>query len=285
MSKTEMRYHFDNQYVADPLPFGSIHLVQIGRRYCAPADIIAAHPHRNWFELTLVTGGEGSVITNGVAKRVTAGDIYLSFPSDIHEIRADLGKKLEYDFFSFCCYEPELERELTVIAKSHSSANDRIFQNDRIAGLVQSAIMEFSKSEQPHRELLLADIFHLITLYLIRSFKDIQQPAAHVSEAEILCFQLMSYIDTHIYSMESLTDLASKFNYHYGYLSGLFKKTTGKTLSEYYRHCKMERARVLLLEKIKIGEIAERLHYSLYAFSKAFKATYGISPKAMQMNE
>ena len=95
----------------------------------------------------------------------------------------------------------------------------------------------------------------------------------------------MNYIDTHIYTIKKLEELAPKFNYSYGYLSGLFQRTTGKTLSEYHKHRKMETGKALILEKKKrISEIAEMLGYNLYSFSKAFKNTYGISPKIMQKN-
>ena len=46
----------------------------------------------------------------------------------------------------------------------------------------------------------------------------------------------------------------------------------------------MEAARLMLSEgKLKITDIAERLGYStLYAFSKAFKGHFGVSPKNLK---
>jgi AraC-like DNA-binding protein len=48
----------------------------------------------------------------------------------------------------------------------------------------------------------------------------------------------------------------------------------------------LETARVLILErKKKFGEIADLLNYSsLFSFSKAFKAKYGISPRELQVS-
>ena len=117
-------------------------------------------------------------------------------------------------------------------------------------------------------------------MYIIRNFNNSKRDDRTVSDAEILCLQLMNYIDTHIYSLCNLYDLSDKFNYNYSYLSALFKKTTNKTLAEYFRNRKLETAKVLILEKNKkIGEIAEMLNYSsTFAFSKAFKEKYGISP-------
>ena len=266
--ENKTRYHLTKHYVENPLPFGNIHLLQLGRRYCDPTEIISPHPHLNWFELTIVTKGSGSIITNGEENIVKAGDIYLSFPCDIHEIRADQDVCLEYDFFSFYCLDKTLAKDLKNITRNYRGGDKRIFQ------------------EQPHSQTALSDIFQLIVVYLIRDFNSIHQNTTTVSEPEVLCFQLMNYIDTNIYTIKKLEELAPKFNYSYGYLSSLFQRTTGKTLSEYYRHRKMETGKALILEKKKsISEIAEMLGYNLYSFSKAFKGMYGISPKNIQKAE
>ena len=77
--------------------------------------------------------------------------------------------------------------------------------------------------------------------------------------------------------------LLDQFNYNYNYLSALFKKTTGKKISEYYQSRRLETARTLLNSKKKIGEVSEMLNYSSpFAFSKAFKRSFGVSPKQYQ---
>ena len=285
MLENKTRYHLDKNYVENPLPFGDIRLVQLGRRYCAPTEIITAHPHLNWFELTIVNNGSGTVLTNGEITTIHSGDIHLSFPCDVHEIRADLGSTLDYDFFSFYVTDEMLKNDLKCITQNYRSGPKRIFQDSKISQLVEYAISEFFTKEQPYSTDALTDIFHLILLYLIRDFNDIPQNSTNVSDPEILCFQVMNYIDTHIYKLKKLEDLAPKFNYNYAYLSGLFKRTTGKTLSEYHQNRKMETGKALVLENKKsIGEIADMLGYNLYSFSKAFKKAYGTSPKAMQTN-
>ncbi len=284
MSENKTRYHLNNHYVENPLPFGSIHLLQLGRRYCEPTEIIAPHPHLNWFELTVVTNGKGTIITNGEQSTVHTGDIYLSFPCDVHEIRSDCNTKLEYDFFSFYCIDKVLSKNLKSFTHNYKSGDKRIFQDEKISKLIEYAISEFISDEQPYAQNALGNIFHLILVYLIRDFHHIQQNNPAVSNPEILCFQVMNYINTHVYSIKKLEELSLKFNYNYAYLSALFKKTTGKTLSEYHQERKMEAGKALVLEKKKsIGEIAEMLGYDLYSFSKAFKRRYGISPKNMQL--
>lgn len=284
MLENKTRYHLNNHYLENPLPFGNIHLLQLGRRYCESTEIISPHPHLNWFELTVVTDGCGTIISNGEASTVHSGDIYLSFPCDVHEIRADCDTKLEYDFFSFYCFDEALSADLKNFTQNYKSSNKRILRDSKISKLIEYAISEFISDEKPHTESALSDIFHLILIYLVRNVYNVQQTTPSVSNPDILCFQLMNYINTHIYFIEKLEELGPVFNYNYAYLSALFKKTTGKTISEYYFERKMETGKALVLEKKKsISEIAKMLGYDLYSFSKAFKRKYGVSPKKMQL--
>lgn len=269
----------------NPKEYGNLKLLQIGRRYCKENEIISAHTHQNFYELTIVTGGEGTVTTNGASYPLKSGDIHLSIPCDIHEIRASSSSMLEYDYFSFEYKDGEFNSELKKISAKLFGTGSRVFVNPKISNLIGNAISEFS-SEKTYVNEILENIFNQIAIYLIRDFSNVKDGTAKFTENEILCYQVMNYLDTHIYSISNLETIAPKFNYNYSYLSSLFKKTTGKTLFDYFQSRKLETAKVLILEnKYKISEISEMLNYSSpFAFSKAFKLKFGISPKNMQIN-
>lgn len=275
-------YHINNVYFDDPLIFDDIRLIQIGRRFCEPSAIIPIHPHLNWFELTIATSGSGIVYTNNQPHKITSGDIYLSFPCDIHEIRATDNEKFEYDFLSFYCENGKWNLALEEITKNYRSPEKRTFRDNKIVALTGYALTEFS-SDKIYSHEAINSLLHLILAYLIRNFNNITQETATISDAKIICLQLMNYIDTHIYSIQNLVSIAEQFNYSYIYLSVLFKKTTGKNISEYYQSRRMEAASTLLNANKKIGEVSEMLNYSSpFAFSKSFKKYYGISPKRYQ---
>lgn len=278
------RYHFNNLYLDDPLKFGNIRLVQIGRRYCEASAVIPAHPHLNWFELTIVTSGSGEIITNSQPHTINSGEIYLSFPCDVHELRASKTESFEYDFFSFYCEDGELKKEFEQIAQNYRSPEKRTFRDDKISSLVKYALPEFSV-RNIYSKNILESIFNLIIMYLIRDFSNIPQETSNISDAKILCLQLMNYIDTHIYSIHDLKSIGEPFNYSYNHLSSLFRKTTGKKLSEYYQNRKLETAKILLDNRKKVVEVSEMLNYSSpFAFSNAFKKKFGISPKQYKSN-
>lgn len=77
-----------------------------------------------------------------------------------------------------------------------------------------------------------------------------------------------------------LDELAKTAGFSYTYFSYLFKKETGKTLTEYIRMVRIETAKKLLVEKERsISEIAELVGYSdIKFFTKQFKKVMGVSP-------
>lgn len=281
LKDAKKNYHLNKSYIMDPLPFGETRLFQIGRLHCAEGMVIPTHSHLNWFELTIVNDGAGTVLTNGTAVPVSRGDLYLSFPGDFHGILSDVENPLKYDFYAFNTVSPTLSRELEELTRRAMPAARRVFRDERVRYLITDAIAEVNSGEE-YSERILTAAFEQILLYVLRDFRTVAEPrhAAGVGKQEELCYRMMHYIDTHIYTMQGLSDLAAAMRYNYSYLSDLFCKVTSDTLLHYYRTRRLEAARLLLSEgRLSVGEIADLLHYaSIYTFSRAFKEAYGISP-------
>ena len=276
-------YHLDNTYANSPMDLGEISLIQIGRRFCGADERISPHTHGDWFELTIVIGGSAYVGTGSEYTHVSQGDIYISLPCDIHEIRAD-GEGFEYDYFSFVCNGGELCDRLAIISEQLRTSDSRVFSDERVQFLVKCAINELS-SYTYGSDVLIPGLLRQAAVYTVRSLSQTAAETGHTQRSDLTCYRVMNYIDTHIYSLTSLDELSEKFNYNYSYLSALFSRATGKTLREYYLDRRLEVARTMVLERNKkVWEIAEMLNYSsAFAFSKAFTARYGISPKKMQL--
>ncbi len=276
-------YHLNKPFITDPRPFGDFRLYQLGRLYCTGETVIEEHAHIDWFELTVATGGKGTVYTNGAAVPIARGEIYLSFPCDHHAIVSDREDPLKYDFFAFSTSDESLMADLLLIMEQNASANARIIKDEQIAALVSAAIAELDAGKR-HSERLLSSLFSEILIRLVRGFfleapPHAPHPAAESHDA--LCYRLMHYIDTHIYSMESLVELSALTGYNYSYLSALFRRITSESLADYYRARRLETARLHIVENIlSITQIAELLRYSsIYTFSRAFKQRFGHSPE------
>lgn len=285
MNDAKPRYHIDVNYYPGVRSYGYVDVAQIGRRFCVTSELIPAHLHSELFELTVCTKGEGTVCTNGVPTTVKSGDIYVSFPGDLHMIESSPNAPFEYDYFAFRV-NGEYASKLQSVALEHKAPSVRVFSDERISYLLASVIAEHAVSEE-HSEKLIESALMQILIYILRDLGHRQSKSTAITDSEVLCYQVMAYVDSHVYSIKNLTEVAEAVNYNYSYLSALFKKVTGNTVFDYYQNKKLETARILISErKKKIGEIAEMLGYSsVFAFSKAFKNKYGISPKSLQANQ
>ena len=274
------RLHINNFYLDNPLKCGNTFIIQIGRLLFDKDTIIESHFHSNYFELTIVTGGKGIIYANGIGSDVSKGDIFLSLPYETHKLISDPNNLLEYDFLSFYTDNEILRSGLEAIV-TNGSPNNRIFTNESINMQLSYCINELMCRDD-YSEMFLASSLDQILIETIRSFNNDEQRVVQgrYSNSELLCFRMMSYIDSHLFSMKSLSELAESINYNYSYLSDVFKTTTGKTIQQYYSEKRFEVACTLLLyNKMKISDIANSLQYAnVYSFSKAFKQKYGVSP-------
>lgn len=282
----QKKFHVDFSFVGEAVYYRDTMLVQLGRLFCSPGEDIAKHAHIDWFELTVVTNGEGVIYTNDVPTPVKRGDIYLSHPGDFHQIISSAENPLKYDFFSFNSRNPEIRKGLKRIVTDICSYENRVFTSSQISACVSLAVAELSAKLSYNPEIL-SCIFEEILYLILRNYNATEDTDAprRSQTTDRLCLQIMHYIDTHIYTIDNLSVLSEKFSYNYSYLSNMFKRCTGDTILNYYQTRRLETAKLLLNEgKAKVNHVADMLKYSsLYSFSKAFKNKFGISPKHYAM--
>lgn len=283
--KGRLNYHYE-QLFNPPRPYENFDLLQIGTSYFQPRTAVALHAHVGFFEISAITSGKGKISANNVTVPVSQGDIFISFPYDTHSIEADAQEGMNYSFCAFFLKDEELLSEMEKLSLIYGKPSDRIIRSDTVNSLLATAIAETSKERLQQKKYLEA-VFTQMIIQIIRAFNRQSPSAATPSKREELCFQVMDYINTHIYSISSLEEIAEQFSYDYTYISKIFTRTTSQSISEYYRFQRLEVARALIHEgRLNISEIAERLKYaSIYSFSKAFKKQYGMSPREYKKQE
>ncbi len=282
MQSTENRYHLNINRFDEPLRAGDFSVFQIGTMYCNGNTVVPTHVQGDLYEITFVRAGRGIVTTNNCKTAVRSGDIYLSFSGDFHAIESDAEHPLRYAFLAFQTEAEYYKAALETLVSLCGAPTSRKVSGDRIGMLLEDALAEISAGGEPNERLLEA-VLSQIVIYLVRAFdsEHAGKNTLSVSDAEALCYRMINYIDTHIFSMGGLWELADELRYNYSYLSGLFKRVTGGTLAEYYSTRRLESARLMIEEgKLTLAQIAERLHYSSPgAFSRAFHKHYGIPPR------
>ncbi|MBQ9132733.1 MAG: helix-turn-helix transcriptional regulator [Clostridia bacterium] len=92
--------------------------------------------------------------------------------------------------------------------------------------------------------------------------------------------RIMEYIRLNPEKDLSGDALSNEFSYHKNYINKLIKQETGRSLSEYIRHAKIEYAKTLLSEDVcSMTELSMRLGYYDYShFYKAFLLETGTRP-------
>lgn len=275
------KYRITKNWFKTPLELDENSLLQIGATYFNEYTHITPHNHTNFYELTYIKDGEGFVIINNVEIKVKKDDICLTMPYDKHEIVSSKDNLLEIFNLAFIVSNADFVNQLNQICHSFHAPDDRVFSDNNIAYLIGLMLNEVHGDEQNQRQML-SSLLDSIIIYLMRNFspKSDKKNLGNITEHEILCYQIMSYIDTNILNLKNLNELAELTNYSYPYLSLIFKNTTNMTLKEYFMNAKFEKARKLLFEEhISVNKVSQMLNYSsANAFTKAYKNKFGTSP-------
>ncbi len=96
----------------------------------------------------------------------------------------------------------------------------------------------------------------------------------------------VSFIDLNLHSKITLNELADVSGLSKDYLSQLFKKTTGMTITEYIMKKRLSSAKQLLDRDVSISDTAYALGFcSESYFILCFKKKYGITPKEYVKNK
>ena len=117
------------------------------------------------------------------------------------------------------------------------------------------------------------------TRALVQQTQDMAQSSA--ASADHIVSSVQTYISAHYGEQLSLDQLAQQFYLSSSYLSRLFKRETGTTLTTYLQNVRIEAAKNLLrTTALKSYEVAERVGINdpVY-FSRIFKKITGLKPK------
>lgn len=109
----------------------------------------------------------------------------------------------------------------------------------------------------------------------------------HIDEKEAQHAQtiaaLLKYINTHLNEEITLEQLAAEVNYSEYYVSRLFRKISGKTLTNYIQEKRIEEASCLIRGGLPINQAAEQVDFNNYSyFYKTFKKIIGCNPADYQ---
>lgn len=105
------------------------------------------------------------------------------------------------------------------------------------------------------------------------------------NDADILVKKMIKLIEQNYYKNIKLETLAKVLNYNRFYLGKLFKEYTGEYFNTYLDKVRIENGKKLLLQGLKVYEVAEQIGFSnVDYFHSKFKKYEGESPSSFKKN-
>ncbi|WP_373231720.1 helix-turn-helix domain-containing protein [Cohnella sp.] len=114
-----------------------------------------------------------------------------------------------------------------------------------------------------------------------RMFRMVTEHLVAVERGSTVVDKVKNYIADHMYDEISRDDLANCVHINSSYLSRLFKKEVGISLTDFIVQERMRTARDLLIHSDEmVSNIAKSFHYTNFShFSKMFRKHYGMNPQ------
>lgn len=270
------------------------YLITMDEYLSAPYDVfvltrsleedINLHWH-DFLELEYVSSGEGVQYLNQQVVPFSKGTLTLLLPTDFHEVHVN---KESYPMVHNVKFtEQMLDHDLFEILYNTKNSLHAIIPEEMQASLVGEfmALQRENEGNELLKTKAIKCILQRILIYLVR-FMNADSPqnrpeSQHLSVSSDIVIQAMSYIKRNYRNSITLKDIANDVHLSPNYLSGLFRKTVGITITEYLMSVRMRNAIVYLINSEKtIQEICEAVGYNSYEhFERLFKRRFGISPK------
>lgn len=220
-----------------------------------------------------VTGGRCSIKIAGNEYIGQAGDWFLIPANVYHEYTNFDGEPLQKYWMHFDIY-PNADL-FTMLNLPH---HVKIEPKSEVYKLFSRFAKVHSSDSLSNKIKEKAILLALISEYISISCPD---DISLKSDSDIRIYDILRYINTHLYKPLTNEELAKEFYMHPNQLIIFFKKKTGVTPSRYVNIKKMETAKRLLEDSdLRILEIMEKIGMEdMSTFSKLFKSYFGQSPR------
>lgn len=279
-------YEYGNNFIFEPHKYGYVNMYQVGEIYSYCGYEVSEHTQL-CSEISYVISGTGEFLVNGKSYTVKAGDIFLNVFGERHQIYSSGKDGLRFFYLGFLIdqssawqnedlnklwqfysipHEVPLMQGSEDILRAMQSLNNEFYQENELSLLAQENLLKQ----------ILVDVY--------RIFRDKKETTILVSNegynAGNVIFNIVRYVDTHIFEVTRIQDIAQNLGYSVSYLSHLFSEKMGITAQQYLISRRIEKCREMMMSgEYNLTQIAEKLNYdSLQSFSRAFKKVMNISP-------
>ncbi len=252
------------------------------------------------YELLYVEDGQMILEYSGASYNCTRGDIILLCPGVPHSftvleqnlVQPHIHFDMAYDHYSEAVYinykdYPEMDLSERAMIRENIYANQdyspiiRITDKDAFL----STFFRVIDSNQSSAVKSLSRKGNMLTLIETILTENPSSELSNVSVNSDMAKNIRSFILSNFLQKVSLDMLSQHFGYSKFYIEKVFKKAYGISVISFWNRKRLETA-AEMLRTHTVGETAHILGYSsIYAFSKAFKAFYRLSPSDFKRSD
>lgn len=264
--------------------FGDILVYQIGEMRCVNGYSVPEHSQ--WcHEISFVISGEGVFTTNNSSEHLVEGDIHFSPKGAVHSITTT-DNDLRYGYIGFGFNESSQDEDIMQLRAFFEDTRGAFWgHGPEFFGSFFGTLEELHNESLYSRRMVAAYLIQMLIMAqrILSKFQRTTYFGNMESDAinRAVCLAC-EYIEKHIYEKIVIRDVSSAIGYNYSYLSDVFKKDLGVTISGYITEKKVQKAIELMkFENLSFTDVARKLNYgSAQSFNKVFKRITGYSPSA-----
>ena len=246
----------------------------------------------NFWEVVCAYKGSFSCVADGKTIKAEKGDMIFHKPNELHSLTIPSGKDNGVFVISFECLSPAMQ----------FFANKKVRLSDRQLKIIGQIIeiakktyditfydldvdyMSLLDSPTLGGEQLIKNYFETLLVDLMRTLTETERGnEVFLQEEKIddkIAENIIEILKDHVFSTISIQEISKKISYSKAYIFKKFKKSTSKTVMDYYSGLKINKAKEMLINgDYSVKEIAEKLCFDTpNYFTKTFKKLVGYTP-------
>ena len=238
--------------------------------------------YHDYFEVVFYEGGDVEYVCETSLFKLNYGDVVIIPPGKLHmsKIYSKFTNYVRHVFYIYpSAFSFTGQTALSTFIKSFESGTILTFTDRESKQACFDALKKLCdtliEDDDYQKSLALA---YFLEVFCLVAKKTTSNSETHFILPEKL-LAVKDYIDSHLESVSTVSDVASKFFYSREYLSRSFKKHFNTTVAEYVNNKRIQLSQTLLKQNKSITETAFAVGYgSLSTYIRVFKKIVGLTP-------
>ncbi|TMV46691.1 AraC family transcriptional regulator [Paenibacillus mesophilus] len=255
---------------------GELSVIFSGRERTMPGHNVGPQVH-DYFLVHHVMAGTGTFQCLGRTYELKRGDSFFIFPAELFRYTADRDDPWTYRWVGF--RGDRAEEMLSVLDISRHKPVAQPTKHKRAAVLFHQ-MERILKAGEPNCEMRSGGLMRmLLAEYEKGDLERAEGPGAKQSPIEQQVERTIRWLSVQYSQPISIEEMSRSLGYNRTHLSKMFKQYTGMTPMHFLLKIRMERAKLLLRERLTVEQVAASVGFAdpLY-FSKQFKKWFDRSP-------